>query len=70
MWNGVEYQNISTPKFNTIKQAEILIRNAGKILAYDTCAKSRGSKENKMCSISTMKDMYDIVGENDKVLTF
>ena len=67
---GVEYQNISNEKFNTIEQAEKCLQEGGKILACGTCIKSRQQEESKMCPISTMKDMYEIVKESDKVLTF
>ena len=67
---GVEYKNIGTDKFNTIEQAEKLIKSGGKIYACGACIKSREQKESEICPISTMKDMYDIVKESDKVVTF
>ena len=67
---GVEYQKISTDKFNTIEQADKFLKSGGKILACGTCIKSRGQEDSEMCPISTMKDMYDIVRESEKVLTF
>jgi len=70
MGKGVEYQKISTDKFNTIEQAEKLIEGGGKIYACGSCIKSREQEDSDMCPISTMKDMYDIVKESDKVVTF
>ncbi|MCX5707879.1 MAG: DsrE family protein [Candidatus Omnitrophica bacterium] len=67
---GVEYQSISTDKFNTVKQAEKFLHAGGKILACGTCIKSRNQEGNEMCPINTMKDMYEIVKESDKVVTF
>lgn len=67
---GVEYQKISTDKFNTVEQAEKFLQGGGKILACGTCIKSRNQEGTEMCPISTMKDMYGIVAESDKVLTF
>ena len=67
---GVEYQKISTEKFNAIEQAEKLLQSGGKILACGTCIKSRNQESTEMCPISTMKDMYDIVKGSDKVVTF
>jgi sulfur relay (sulfurtransferase) complex TusBCD TusD component (DsrE family) len=67
---GVEYQLISTEQFNTIEQAEKLLGSGGKILACGTCIKSRNQKETELCPLSTMKDMYDIIKESDKVVTF
>ena len=70
MGKGVEYQKISTDKFNTIEQAEKLIQAGGKVYACGTCIKSRDQEGSEMCPVSTMKDMYDMVKSSDKVITF
>lgn len=67
---GVEYQSISTNKFNTVEQAEKLLASGGKILACGTCIQSRGQESTEICPINTMKDLYEIVAESDKVITF
>jgi uncharacterized protein involved in oxidation of intracellular sulfur len=70
MGKGVEYQSISTDKFNTVDQAEKFFQAGGKILACGTCIKSRNQQDSEMCPISTMKDMYEIIKESEKVVTF
>ncbi|MDP8212486.1 MAG: DsrE family protein [Candidatus Zapsychrus exili] len=96
MGKGVEYQKISTDKFNTVQQAEKFMKDGGAILACGSCIKSREQEESEirastqsgpedalipvratrniaeteMCPISTMKDMYDITKESDKLVTF
>ena len=70
MGKGVEYQKISTDKFNTIDQAKKFVQSQGKIYACGSCIQSREQKESDMCPISTMKDMYDIIKLSDKVVTF
>ena len=70
MGKGVEYQKIGTDKFNTVEQAEKFIQSGGKIYACGSCIKSREQEGSEMCPISTMKDMYDIVKESNKVVTF
>jgi uncharacterized protein involved in oxidation of intracellular sulfur len=70
MGKGVEYQSISTEKFNTIEQAEKFLQDGGKILACGTCIKSRNQQGSEMCPISTMKDMYELIKESEKVVTF
>ncbi|MBN2121261.1 MAG: DsrE family protein [Candidatus Omnitrophica bacterium] len=70
MGKGVEYQKIGTDKFNTVEQAEKFIQAGGKIYACGSCIKSRDQESSDMCPISTMKDMYDIVKDSDKVVTF
>jgi len=70
MGKGVEYQKISTDKFNTVEQADKFLKSGGKIYACGSCIKSREQDGSEMCPISTMKDMYDIASESDKVVTF
>jgi len=70
MGKGVEYQKVSTEKFNTVEQAEKFMQAGGKIYACGSCIKSREQEGSEMCPISTMKDMYDIVKESDRVVTF
>lgn len=70
MGKGVEYQKVSSDKFNTIEQADKFLKNKGRIYACGSCIKSREQESSEICPISTMKDMYDIVKENDKIVTF
>lgn len=70
MGKGVEYQQVSNDKFNTIEQAENFLRSGGKLYACGTCIKARHQESSDMCPIAAMKDMYEIVKESDKVLTF
>jgi uncharacterized protein involved in oxidation of intracellular sulfur len=70
MGKGVEYQKISTDQHNTIEQANKFLKSSGKIYACGTCIKTREQESSEMCPISTMKDMYEIVKESDKVITF
>ena len=67
---GVEYEKVSTDKYNTIEQGEKFLQSGGKIYACGTCIKSREQKESNLCPINTMKDLYDIVKESDKVVSF
>ena len=70
MGKGVEYQKVSTDKFNTVEQAEKFMQLGGRIYACGSCMKSREQEGSEMCPRSSMKDMYDIVKESDKVVTF
>ena len=67
---GVEYEKISTKEFNTIEQAEKFLQGNGRIYACGTCIKAREQKESNLCPINTLKDLYEIVKESDKVVTF
>ena len=70
MGKGVEYQKVGTDKFNTGEQADKFLKSGGKIYACGTCIKSREQEGSEMCPISTMKDMYEIIKESDRVVTF
>ncbi len=70
MGKGVEYQNIGTDKFNTVEQTENFVKSGGKIYACGSCIKLRNQGGTEMCPINTMKDMYEIIKESDKVVTF
>jgi len=67
---GVESENIDTNAFKVTEQMHAFIDNDGKILACGTCLKIRHSKGSEMCPLSTMKDLYEIVKESDRVITF
>jgi len=67
---GVEYEQISNEQFNIIEQAEKFLGQGGKIFACGTCLKIRSSAGSDLCPLSTMKDMYRIIAESDKILTF
>jgi len=67
---GVECENISNEQFNIIEQVKKFLDSGGKIFACGTCLKQRNSNGSNLCPISTMRDMYRIVSESDKILTF
>ncbi len=67
---GVEYLKVSNKKFNTIEQAEKLLASGGKFYACGSCIKSRNNEGSEICPISNMVDLYEIVRESDKVITF
>lgn len=67
---GVDCEKLNTKDFNVTGQMQSLVDAGGKILACGTCLKLRQSEGTELCPMSTMKDMYDIVKESDKVLTF
>lgn len=67
---GVELDQIEDPKFDVRKQADDFLASGGQILACGTCLKLRNSEGSEICPISTMKDLYELVRDADKVLTF
>jgi uncharacterized protein involved in oxidation of intracellular sulfur len=67
---GVECESLDTEKFKVMEQMRSFIDNAGKIFACGTCLKIRQSEGSEMCPLSTMKDLYEVVKESDKIVTF
>jgi uncharacterized protein involved in oxidation of intracellular sulfur len=66
---GVELDQIESEKFNARQQAESLLEAGGTIQACGTCLKLRQSEGSEVCPISTMKDLYDIVRDSDRLVT-
>ena len=48
----------------------LFIKSGGDILACGTCLKSRHSEGSEMSPISTVEDLYKVINESDKVVTF
>jgi uncharacterized protein involved in oxidation of intracellular sulfur len=67
---GVECESLDTERFVVTEQMRTFIANGGCILACGSCLKIRQSEGSETCPLSTMKDLYDIVTESDKVITF
>lgn len=67
---GVECESRDTDQFKVTEQMRSFIDNGGNILACGTCLKIRGSQGSEICPLSTMKDLYEIVKESDRIVTF
>ncbi len=67
---GVESEQLSSEKFNVKDQMEKFVAAKGEIFACGTCFKIRNSSGTELCPLSTMNDLYEMVKDADKVLTF
>jgi uncharacterized protein involved in oxidation of intracellular sulfur len=67
---GVELDEINSPKFDVRGQAESFLQAGEQILACGTCLKLRNSQGSELCPLSTMKDLHALVREADRVVTF
>jgi len=67
---GVECEQLDTEQFNVTEQMAGIVDKDRDILACGTCLKIRESKGSEICPLSTMKDLYELISESDKVLTF
>jgi sulfur relay (sulfurtransferase) complex TusBCD TusD component (DsrE family) len=67
---GVELDRIDDPEFNVREQAQAVLTAGGKFLACGTCLKLRESPGSEICPISTLKDLYEMVRDADRLLSF
>jgi len=66
---GVECESLDTDKFRITEQMQKFVDSGGELLACGTCLKIRQS-ELEMCPLSTMRDLYELVKECDRIVTF
>ncbi|HEX3074241.1 MAG TPA: DsrE family protein [Ignavibacteriales bacterium] len=66
---GVECEKLADDKFNALEQMQFFADEGGKILACGTCLKIRNSEGSELCPLSTMKDLYEIIRDSDKVIS-
>jgi len=67
---GVECEGLDTPQFKVTAQMQELAAAGGEILACGTCLKIRQQDESALCPISTMKDLYELIRDSDRVVSF
>lgn len=67
---GVECESLDTEKFCVTDEMKAFVESGGEILACGTCFKIRQSEGSEMCPMSTMEDLYNIINDSDKVVTF
>jgi len=67
---GVEADSIDTEKFKITGQLGEFLDNGGKTYSCTSCLKIRGKEGTDACPPSTMGDLYDIIAQSDKVVTF
>lgn len=67
---GVELDQIGNDKFDVRGQAEALLEAGGRIAACGTCLRLRAKEGSEVCPLSTMKDVYELLRESDRVVSF
>lgn len=68
---GVEAEMLDMEKFRINAQIEAFTTNKGIIHICGTCLKLRNRQNSQICQeLSTLEDLYQIVAENEKILTF
>jgi uncharacterized protein involved in oxidation of intracellular sulfur len=67
---GVESVNLDTEQFKVTEQLSAFAEAGGEILACGTCLHIRQQNGNELCPASTMANLYNLISNSDKVLSF
>ncbi len=68
---GVEYAKSSSARFNINEQVHKFLQSTNaKIIACGTCMDIRNQKDSKECPEGGIEDLYKLIAENDKMITF
>lgn len=67
---GVELDRMEDPRFDVKGLARDFLERGGRILACGTCLKLRESEGSDLCPLSSLGDLYELVRDSDRLLTF
>lgn len=72
---GVEAMNIKSLKYNIREQVEIFLEHGGKMLGCELCCNTRADempflKQDIGCELGSMQDLYSIIKEADRIISF
>jgi len=67
---GVESELLDTDHFKVKEQMESFVKHGGTIFACGTCLKISDSQRSELCPVEPMKDMYELIKESDRIITF
>ena len=68
--SGVEYESLSSDKFPIQNLAQSFLDSGGQILACGTCLNLRQKDGSELCPLSSMRDLYELITDCDKTITF
>ncbi|MBI5869815.1 MAG: DsrE family protein [Actinobacteria bacterium] len=67
---GVEAEQLDTEQFAVTQMMTDFMDLGGSVLCCGSCAEKIRGMTPKICAIGGMNDMYEIVADCDRVLTF
>ena len=68
---GVEYNKDNSSQFNIKEQVDTFLQSKNaSIIACGTCMNIRNQKDSKECPSGGIEDLYHLIAESDKVVTF
>lgn len=66
---GVEADVHTSEPFNVRQMMQSFLDEGGEILACGSCLEIRRKDSTQLCPLSTMKDLYTLIRDADKVVT-
>ena len=66
---GVECEGHTAEPFNVKQMMQSFVDEGGETMACGTCLKLRNSQGTELCPLSTMKDLYQLIRDSDKVIS-
>lgn len=66
---GVECESLDEHKFKVTDQMKEFVSNGGEIFACGTCLQIRNSTGSEICPLSTMKELYELIKNSDKIIS-
>lgn len=70
MAKGVEFESLDNEQFPIVLLANQFVEKFGNILACGTCLDLRNQNSTELCPISTMNDLYKLIRDCDKTVSF
>ncbi len=67
---GVEAESLDTDKFDVAEQQHTFVKDGGKIFACGTCLNIHQLEASEMYTVATLNDLYEIIKESDRIITF
>lgn len=67
---GVEAEKLDSGSFVVSEQMELFAEGGGELLACGTCLKLRHQEGETVCPLSTMADLYRLIAECDRSVSF
>ena len=67
---AVEIESLDKGVFNVTEQMQTFANSGGEVLACGTCLEIHRMEASGNYTVATLEDIYRIVKESDKVLTF
>ena len=67
---GVELENLIKESKEIDEELELFLEDGSSIMGCGTCLKSRNNNDPQTCKLSSLKDLYELIRENNIVLTF